>query len=90
MSDRLTENEANCQYAVTKVDTDAITCTREIDEIKLDIEQLRKDIAELKEIFSDIRPGPDAEIVNPIQKIDLDFSDLYDDYYDFIKNPFDN
>ena len=90
MSDRLTENEANCQYAITKVDMDAITYTREIDEIKLDIEQLRKDIAELKEIFNNARPGMDAEIVNPIGNWHLDFSDLYDSYYDFIKNPFDN
>ena len=88
MSDRLSENEANYWYTITKADVDATTYTREIDDIKLDIEQLRKDIAELKVLFNDIRPESSAEIVNPIQKVDLDFSDLYEDYYNFVKNPF--
>ena len=84
------ESEANCNYALSNIDSTIATCSSDIEEMKLDIEQLRKDIEELKLLFNDTRPEPNAEIVNPIENWHLDFSDLYDSYYDFIKNPFDN
>lgn len=89
MNDRLIQNEANCSYALSNIDS-TIATRSDVEEMKLDIEQIKKDIEELKKLFNDTRPESNAEIVNPIENWHLDFSDLYDSYYDFIKNPFDN
>lgn len=93
MNDRLIENEANYNYVLSNIDSTIATCSgyeNDIEEMKLDIEQIKKDIEELKKLFNDTRPEPSAEIVKPNENWHLDFSDLYDSYYDFIKNPFDN
>ena len=87
VSDRLMESEANCNYALSNIDSTIATHSN-VEEMKLDIEQIKKDIEELKKLFNDTRLESDAESVIPIPKVDLDFSDLYDSYYDFIKNPF--